>query len=777
MKQANEIIISVYSNVYSKQPVSKSLQEVLGDCLRPVYEPLIRSIRRYHEEGRTEDVQQLKKKLPCFTPSGEFDGAHAIRNLRRHSNVICLDYDHVDHRLEMLRKIAEDEHTLCVLESPTDGLKVFVYVEQVEGHHREAQALVSRYYRELTGLESDMACKDESRLCYFTHSPNGYLAGLCQPFEFSYASGSKNAEAEARQTADTGEKAAAEPTYISNPESVEKFFSSYHFIYPFTPGQRHTHLFRMACEACRQHYDPEVLCRISVQFFKGSDFPENEIRKTLHDGYKHITSSFGETSSASDAGESARSALVHVYAHKNDNQEEDKEEAYWEGEELREKTPCFPDEVYRNLPEILQDSISLISSRRERDVALLSLLTCLSADMPHTSGLYRRKNYSPHLFSIVIAPSGSGKASMLLGQYLLEKINNRIYSQSQRENERYEHEHQQWMHACKHAKDSAQLPPEPKQPPLQSLIIPGTTSYTRMQLQMRDNAEMGSLIFDTEAQSLSTANKQDYGNFDDLLRKAFEHERISSSYKTNGREPIIIPYPRLAMMLSGTTSQFDLFFQCTEKGLPSRTLMYTYRTPTVWSEMQVSGPTLEEEMEPQAEAAEQLFDFCREYPAYFQFTHKQGARHTTFFKKLLSDCALIDNDDLPAVLKRYGGLSMRLSMIFARLRQFEAHNTDPNICCTDEDFERALQMVNCCYEHCKLILTAQPMPERVPLKKIMPSQLFLNRLADRFSTEDAIAMGKEMNIKRRTVLKYLSAAVGSTVERENRGWYKKLSFS
>ena len=234
---------------------------------------------------------------------------------------------------------------------------------------------------------------------------------------------------------------------------------------------------------------------------------------------------------------------------------------------------------------------------------------------------------------------------------------------------------------------------------------------------MRDNAEMGSLIFDTEAQSLSTANKQDYGNFDDLLRKAFEHERISSSYKTNGREPIIIPYPRLAMMLSGTTSQFDLFFQYTEKGLPSRTLMYTYRTPTVWSEMQVSGPTLEEEMEPQAEAAEQLFDFCREYPAYFQFTHKQGARHTTFFKKLLSDCALIDNDDLPAVLKRYGGLSMRLSMIFARLRQFEAHNTDPNICCTDEDFERALQMVNCCYEHCKLILTAQPMPERGAAEK------------------------------------------------------------
>ena len=53
------------------------------------------------------------------------------------------------------------------------------------------------------------------------------------------------------------------------------------------------------------------------------------------------------------------------------------------------------------------------------------------------------------------------------------------------------------------------------------LFIPATTSYTRMQIQMQDNGSQGSIIFDTEAQTLSTANHLDCGNFDDMLRKSF----------------------------------------------------------------------------------------------------------------------------------------------------------------------------------------------------------------------------------------------------------------
>ena len=119
---------------------------------------------------------------PCFTPAGTFDGAHAIKNFLLPSHIVGLDYDHVKDRLQVIQRCAADPHTVAAIESPTDGVKVFAYVEGIENRHREGQQLVSRYYNQLLGLESDPACKDESRLCYFSYSPNGYVAGLYQAF-------------------------------------------------------------------------------------------------------------------------------------------------------------------------------------------------------------------------------------------------------------------------------------------------------------------------------------------------------------------------------------------------------------------------------------------------------------------------------------------------------------------------------------------------------------------------------------------------------------------
>ena len=94
---------------------------------------------------------------------------------------------------------------------------------------------------------------------------------------------------------------------------VLSFYSSIH-TEPTT-----NHLFRMGYKACRKHDDTKVRCRISVHFFNGSDFHKSEIKKALYNDYKHITSLFSKKHSSSPTEESARSALVHVYAHKNDN--------------------------------------------------------------------------------------------------------------------------------------------------------------------------------------------------------------------------------------------------------------------------------------------------------------------------------------------------------------------------------------------------------------------------------------------------------------------------
>ncbi len=146
MKALEEIKVSVYPNVYSKQPKVMSFLEIISMCIRPAYADVINTIRRYHAEGDPAAAQKMKNRLPCFTPAGTFDGAHAIKNFLRHSHIVGLDYDHVPNRLEVIRRCAADAHTVAALESPTDGVKIFAYVKGIEGRHREGQLLVSQYF-------------------------------------------------------------------------------------------------------------------------------------------------------------------------------------------------------------------------------------------------------------------------------------------------------------------------------------------------------------------------------------------------------------------------------------------------------------------------------------------------------------------------------------------------------------------------------------------------------------------------------------------------------
>ena len=129
-------------------------------------------------------------------------------------------------------------------------MKIFAYVEGIEGRHREGQLLVSRYYDQLIGLTSDPACKDESRLCYFTYSPDGYVASLYQSFVLEAAVETQPFQPTAENLPSPPLPAKANETSENfSEEEVNLFLSSYIFLNPLTAGQRHTNLFKLACEA------------------------------------------------------------------------------------------------------------------------------------------------------------------------------------------------------------------------------------------------------------------------------------------------------------------------------------------------------------------------------------------------------------------------------------------------------------------------------------------------------------------------------------------------
>lgn len=754
MKVLEEIKVSVYKNVYSKKPQVMSFLEVIIMCIHPVYATIINSIRRYHAEGDHAAAQKLKSQLPCFTPAGTFDGAHAIKHFLLPSHIVGLDYDHVANRLEVIQRCAADPHTVAAIESPTDGVKVFAYVEGIEGRHREGQQLVSRYYNQLLGLESDPACKDESRLCYFSYSPNGYIASLYQAFVL---------EPPVKE----------EPENVSE-EEISQFISSYIFFHPLTDGQRHSNVFKLACEACRRHYPQESILRELTAFFEHTDFRPEELTSVLLSGYKQVNEHTPTSTPANGPSFQKDIRTKRPYGTTENSDADD--EAYWLGEEFRKGTPLFPRSLYNNLPDLLNDCIIEDGSEREQDVALLSDLTALSAALPQTFGIYNHKKYSTHIFSVILSPAASGKSIAQTGRYLLEEIHSEILSTSESMMKNYQTVHNNWQSECqKQKKKGDACSEEPQRPPFKMLFIPATTSYTRMQMQMQDNGPQGSIIFDTEAQTLSTANHLDCGNFDDMLRKAFEHENIESSYKANGLIPIYIRHPKLALLLTGTPGQIDGLLSSYENGLPSRTLIYTFREAPHWKEMGDDCISLEDSFKPIAHRVSELYNFCLAHPVLFHFNRLQWNRLNEIFSRMLSEVALEGNDDLQAVVKRYAFLVMRISMIQTRIRQFEASDLSSEIYCTDADFERSLQIVLCCYEHSRLLHSSMPSPSVRPLKNPDTIRNFVQELPDSFTTDEAIQIGAKYDFNHRKVTRLLKSLNGVKINKISHGSYTKMN--
>lgn len=771
MKVLEEIKVSVYENVYSKKPRVMSFLEVIIMCIHPIYASIINAIRRYHAEGDHTAAQKLKNQLPCFTPAGTFDGAHAIKNFLLPSHIVGLDYDHVANRLEVIQRCAADPHTVAAIESPTDGVKVFAYVEGIEGRHREGQQLVSRYYNLLLELESDPACKDESRLCYFSYSPNGYIASLYQAFVL---------EAPVKEAKSLSENEVLPPFPLQNnppenvsEEEISQFISSYIFFHPLTAGQRHSNVFKLACEACRRHYPQESILRELTAFFEHTDFRPEELTSVLSSGYKQVNEHAFTSTPANEPSFQKDIRTKRPYGTTENSDADD--EAYWLGEEFRKGTPLFPRSLYNNLPDLLNDCIIEDGSEREQDVALLSDLTALSAALPQTFGIYNHKKYSTHIFSVILSPAASGKSIAQTGRYLLEEIHSEILSTSESMMKNYQTVHNNWQSEYqKQKKKGEACSEEPQRPPFKMLFIPATTSYTRMQMQMQDNGPQGSIIFDTEAQTLSTANHLDCGNFDDMLRKAFEHENIDSSYKANGLIPIYIRHPKLALLLTGTPGQIDGLLSSYENGLPSRTLIYTFREAPHWKEMGDDCVSLEDSFKPIAHRVSELYHFCLAHPVLFHFNRLQWNRLNEIFSRMLSEVALEGNDDLQAVVKRYAFLVMRISMIQTRIRQFEATDLSPEIYCTDADFERSLQIVLCCYEHSRLLHSSMPSPSVRPLKNPDTIRNFVQELPDSFTTDEAIQIGAKYDFNHRKVTRLLKSLNGVKINKISHGSYTKI---
>lgn len=411
----------------------------------------------------------------------------------------------------------------------------------------------------------------------------------------------------------------------------------------------------------------------------------------------------------------------------------------------------LPETVYENLPDSIKELFNHFEER-EKDITLLASLTVLSSCIPNVYGIYGNHKVYSNLYLMIIAPPASGKGVMNHTLGLIEKIHLKIYEDS------------------KGARKLAIKDKEKNIPQIQVKTIPANISTAEL-YSLMNRSNHGNLIFETEADTLSILMKNDWGNFSDVLRKAFHHETISISRKMDDIL-FVIKEPKLSLAMTGTPNQLKPLIESKENGLFSRFIYYKFDTISEWKHAfssSINKSTIFNQTGNEIifNLYSRLASLNREIE--FKLTTEQQDKSQEELKSI-HDIILADNNlSFLSNVKRHGIIHFRICMILTLLRNEEEIADIVNVECSDIDFEIALTITKTLLRHSYLVFKSLGIAETLPQVEID----ILNKLDSTFERIDVINHGTGLST--RTLDKKLKEWISKRIIKKlKHGHYEKL---
>ena len=432
--------------------------------------------------------------------------------------------------------------------------------------------------------------------------------------------------------------------------------------------------------------------------------------------------------------------------------------------------PTFPDDIYADLPGILQKVVAKSNSPEDRDLLLLGSLVVISACLPKIFGIYAEREVYPNLFLFVTAQASAGKGRLTLCRKLVDPIHRSLREVSKLEFDEYQRALTEYA-ATKNKAETER----PKEPPVKMLVIPANNSATGLFQILNDNNGSG-LMFETEGDTLALTFKSEHGNYSDGFRKAFHHETISYNRRKN-REFVEIDNPRLSALLSGTPKQVSALIPSAENGLFSRFIFYFMNIRPVWNDVfaNSSDQTLDSYFN---HLGMQFFDLYRhlEYqaePIRFCLTSGQQQAFNTYFAQTQNQYLCLYGADYLATVRRLGLITFRIAMILTALRIMDDGDIHSPLVCRDSDFNTALSMVKILVQHASMVFQQLP-SEAVTTAPKNQKQQFLDELPSEFCRKDYLAVAQKLGIPDKTAEKHIKRfAINGLINHFAHDRYKK----
>jgi hypothetical protein len=206
--------------------------------------------------------------------------------------------------------------------------------------------------------------------------------------------------------------------------------------------------------------------------------------------------------------------------------------------------------------------------------------------------------------------------------------------------------------------------------------------------------------------TLRTAMGAEYGRFDDLMRACFHHEMFGSDFKSD-KQQYMVYCPKLAFCASGTPSQFYKLCPSAENGAYSRYLIYMAEQEAEFRLMSPSGvkKTRNEVFLNLGGKVLEMYRFLKEHPTEVKLTSDQWDWHQAHFGDVLQQVRLEESEGPVSVVLRHGLNTARLAMIFTALRKYDEQWTFHEMTCSDEDFRRAMGVMEVLLHHSLMLST------------------------------------------------------------------------
>ena len=836
-----EVKISEFGSVRSKQSQTISLQEYVNKVRSNTFKAQVEEYRRLAAlPGHEAEAQRVKDGMPCIVPAGVCSGGHAVKNLVKHSGLLQIDMDHTLLRTaEVCRLLCELPYVTVVHKSfSQNGVRAFVRVaaEDVMRNYEQLYAAVGEAVSRHAAHNYDSKCKILTQPSFYSWDANAYYNPDAETFRMQWGeetapetgtisetaadaggavsrgiiseatdsgrtvSGGAISEVTDPKRTDSGvtnseksvsEKSvsgiAASGTAVSGtavsgttaPGFLVQFLNDFEHRNPFRRGERNDLALKLGRVSRSKGFSKkelEEVISLFIRRYAATDFTAEDIRQRITAGYQFIDSLPQKTEIPGEGSNRVHFPYDPAEPPDAGSEEEDLLE---KNNELRAQSPYIPDSAYSGLPQFLKDCVQYASDPRERDITLLGSLNCCSALFPGVSFFYKNALYSSHFYHALVANAAAGKGVVAFILSLLDATQEYYDRQRRDQKKAFEKAQMAWeaeVHQALREHRSPDSDKKPEEPKAKYLKTSSTTSKSRLLEQLATNGELGCHMSSTEINTLISSLAQDYGKYEDILCKAAHHEEISQSYKIDG-DPIVVPRPHLALIMSGTPEQFTGFFRSHENGLYSRFLIYTRQLNPHW-ETCAPGEGRVDLREHFHTLGKKLFEMHKlllESPTLVTFTPGQWERHTQQFGVWLKS-ALVEGKEFPtSIVFRHGLLAMRLASILTIFRKWDDYRYAKEYCCTDADFDTAMQIIATVIEHSLLLGTSLPDTGHPPvaMRKFHQFEDVLKKLPRIFSYIDFINAAKELGISVSTAKRYLRKAVEQELVVKQKDKYRK----